>query len=104
MSRTPNVQKEIEGHIARINHLFDTNPNNSNYGQIQSPYNQQWFECLTHDYPGYLPLITYMKQNNTKPFLMERDACLKEIYLIFLLYCNPLDMALANQILDTIFK
>ncbi len=106
MSRTPEVQTEIQGHIDRINYQFESNPQKNNYGQIPAQYKQQWFDYFTHKYDECLPLISYMKQNNTKPQLIggEWDACQKEIYLELIGNGYPLDMDLANKVLNTIFK
>ena len=106
MSRTPNVQKEIEGHIARINYLYDSDTYKTKkiVAQIQPPYNQQWFDSLTTNYSGELPLISYMKQNETKPLELEKAPCIKEIFIWFMDRNLPLDEPLANRILNTIFN
>ena len=106
MSRTPDVQKEIDGHIARIRQLFMTNPQNGNYAQFPDENKREWIDYLTKNYDSLLPLISYMKQNNTKPQLIggEWDACQQEIYLELINNDCPLDSDLATQVLNTIFK
>ncbi len=106
MSRPSLIQGVIDDYIAQISQDFNNNPNNSNWGQIQGQDAQILFNDLTKNYAKLLLLITFMKTNNTKPqpIIGEWDTCQKEIYLEFIKRGYPLDMELANKILNTIFK